>query len=500
MRKLGPEAIILFAVVASLLVAGLALGNGGPFVIKYPDGDPAAKGVLARLDPDLKPARETRLHVLKEDLSVVFARDKSFVAVSPPGGREGISEVGPPLAQVIAAYTIENPTDEEITVDFGFPILRGVYSNPYAMMRIPDANVQLNNLPIESFIISNSAIYGMIRQRARETIDKAIAADEELAGLVAAVREANDDETRMRARKTLAKYSQDKWGMLSRVRWTERETALLVEYASLELGAMKSAPRDVPSYFMIRAKGMGLRDLIQGNLGPLSAIGEQKATQFLAYLASTLHVGPRVDVDYESIFKAWGGDVRERSVDLKTGELRPREVTVDDAMLVNARRSGDPTLYARVDYLDENAKITGAERASCKTILKNLPVIFTFAPMNLIHYQVTFPAKTTEVLKVSYKQYAYADTKEPSSYQLAYVVHPASMWDHFGPIKLHVTLPGPMGFKASIPLERVMASSPEPAQVYAGTVEDKTGELFIAIDRADWETIDGAPRKATVRR
>ena len=43
---------------ASLLVVAFAAtatrdsaANGGPFVVKYPNGDPAAKGVLARLDP-----------------------------------------------------------------------------------------------------------------------------------------------------------------------------------------------------------------------------------------------------------------------------------------------------------------------------------------------------------------------------------------------------------------------------------------------------------------
>ena len=62
------------------------------------------------------------------------------------------------------------------------------------------------------------------------------------------------------------------------------------------------------------------------NLGPLAAIGEQKATQLFAQLAS------RFDKDagakYEAIFAAWGGDVRERSIDLATGEIRPREVTL----------------------------------------------------------------------------------------------------------------------------------------------------------------------------
>ena len=62
------------------------------------------------------------------------------------------------------------------------------------------------------------------------------------------------------------------------------------------------------------------------NLGPLAAIGEQKATQLFAQLAS------RFDKDagsaYEAIFAAWGGDVRERSIDLATGEIRPRELTL----------------------------------------------------------------------------------------------------------------------------------------------------------------------------
>ena len=71
---------------ASLVVAWCAghwaFGNGGPFVVKYPNGDPAAKGVLARLDPTLKPARETRLRVLKEDLTIRFVPN-------PQPGRRG---------------------------------------------------------------------------------------------------------------------------------------------------------------------------------------------------------------------------------------------------------------------------------------------------------------------------------------------------------------------------------------------------------------------------
>ena len=52
-----------------------ALGNGGPFRLTYPNGDPTAKGVPARIELDLKPGREERLRVVKENLSVLFGRD-----------------------------------------------------------------------------------------------------------------------------------------------------------------------------------------------------------------------------------------------------------------------------------------------------------------------------------------------------------------------------------------------------------------------------------------
>ena len=96
-------------------------------MVKHPNGDPAAKGVLARLDPTLKPARETRLRVVKEDLTVCFAPE-------PQHWRSENRKL-PPVAEVTAAYRIENPTDKEVTMDFGFPILRGIYLR-YGMVTI----------------------------------------------------------------------------------------------------------------------------------------------------------------------------------------------------------------------------------------------------------------------------------------------------------------------------------------------------------------------------
>jgi hypothetical protein len=147
-----------------------------------------------------------------------------------------------------------------------------------------------------------------------------------------------------------------------------------------------------------------------------------------------------------------------------------------------------------VDYFDENVNIGEAEKAACKNILKNLPVVFTFAPMNLLHYQVKFPAKTTKVLSVTYAQYAFADTRAPRSYQLAYVVHPASLWRDFGPIHLEVRVPTGIPFKSSVKCEKAAAvennvrlGQPTPFDVYRAELREKTGELFLAVDGEAWK-------------
>ncbi len=466
----------------TFLLAGLAASagwpNGGPFVVKYPEGDPAAKGVLARLGPDLKPTRETRLRVVKEDLTVTFG--EADFRPNPEGRR-------PPLASVSAAYTIQNPTAEAVQVDFGFPILRGMYIEPFSMVPAPDVRVTLDEKGLRALVISNSAIYGVIRSGARRAIDRGLAADRRLAGLADDVRAGREG-----AREALGAYLTGTLG------WNERDSALMVEYSGLDLGEARAHPPDQSWLWM---RDDQLNELVRANLGPVAAIGEQKATQFLAQLSGRFE--PETAAAYEAIFSAWGGDVRERSVDLRTGDVRPRELGVDAGNAGSLAEAAffDPTIYARVDYLDENAPITDAEKASCKAILKNLPVVFTFAPMNLLYYQATFPPGQTCALTVRYAQYAYRDTRDPASFQLAYVVHPASLWDAFGPISLEAAVPEGIAFRASVPSEKIATeernASAAPLgdtsarksrfDVYRGAVTDKTGELFLAIDAAAWQ-------------
>jgi hypothetical protein len=529
------------AMTAGFLVAAMAVnerarGNGGPFVVKYPNGDPAAKGVLARLDPALRPQRESTLRVVREDLSVAF------------GGRTLTVPQGtmPPQARVAATYTIENPTDKDIAVDFGFPILRGIYLQPFSMVPMPDVTVSVDGNQFSPHIISNSAIYGIIRQQARKVITVGILTDPELNRLVRAVPivanlpppagTANDAPAPQPAKSSaapttkpagdvraaqeaLVKYLAGKKG------WTRREATLLAEYAQMDLGRPVSYPLDRSPHAWAygfngdqkldkevyetiekqagpiehKAWAWGpqgdatLRELVYANLGPLTAIGEQKATQFLAQLA--LKFDKEAATAYEDLFKAWGGEVRERAIDMSSGTIRPREMAVDKDTMKNYGHlvGADPTIYARVEYLDENARLKPEQKDSCRRVLKNLDVIFTFAPMNLLHYQAKFPAHKTVKLTVSYSQYAFIDTKSPASYQLAYVLHPASLWDSFGPI--HLDVKAPAGVK-------VVASSPLTAGEggYTAVLKDKTGELFVAIDKAEWDDVARPVETAAARK
>lgn len=475
MRKI--PSVLLTILTLLMMMSDLALGNGGPFLIKYPNGDPAAKGILARLDPDLKPARETRLRVIKEDLKVTFNK----------GWRHSQDRTEPPVADVSAQYVIENPTDGQIEIDFGFPILRGIYIEPFEMGIMTSAvHVRVDDKHVPFTTISSSGIYGIIRQRAREVIDKTLGADNTLANLVEAAHDARPD-TNQAARSALSTY------LVDSLKWNQRDAALMLEYARLDLDKRSRTPRD---RFHWHQADKQLNELMRANLGPLYAIGEQKATQFFAQLAGCFD--PKAAATYESIFIAWGGDVRERSVDIKTGTVRPREIAVDTAALNDfSSRIGDPTIYARVDYLDPKAKISEAEKESCKAILKNLPVIFTFAPMNILHYTVAFPAKSTRTLTVSYRQYAYLDTRTPSSYQLAYVVHPASFWNDFGPINLEVAVPQGIPFRASLPClnagveeRQIYPHGPEqkvPCEIYHAQLKQKTGEIYLALDAEAWK-------------
>jgi hypothetical protein len=116
------------------------------------------------------------------------------------------------------------------------------------------------------------------------------------------------------------------------------------------------------------------------------------------------------------------------------------------------------------------------------------------------------------MVTVSYRQYAYADTKGTGSYQLAYVLHPATMWKEFGPIDLTVSAPEGITCRGSTPLKAEPASEQAPAAqaaavqpppsaragapagpamtIYKAVLSEakqKSGELFIALDKAAWD-------------
>jgi len=383
----------------------------------------------------------------------------------------------------------------------------------------PSVGAKLDGEHILSTVISNSLIYGLIRRNARDVIEKGIAADAELAAKVAAVHGAwtvipPTPESQRVERKPTADYLRERGKLrdclMAKLRWNERDAALMIEYASLDWDASAFPspfpPRDRWYGYPFEATGATKElenlKLEAANLGVLDAIGEQKATQFFARLAGCFD--REAASGYEAIFTAWGGDVRERSIDLQTGAVRPREMSVPKSNDLHSAH--DPTVYTRMDYLDPDAELSKEEKASCQMILKNLPVVFTFAPMNLLLYQVKFPARSTRLVTVRYFQYLYTDTRGLGSYQLAYVLHPATLWNEFGPIHLKINVPKDIACRASAPLNKAANVRPNtpavgmkvPSDTYTAVLtelKDKSGELFVGIDKAAWDAQHG-PRKS----
>jgi hypothetical protein len=483
--------LLVAAVLGSVVgLSGTVLANGGPFLVKYPSGDPAAKGILARVDRSLKPAGEEQLEVVREELTIRFVPDQMY----------GAAPEADPVAEVTAAYRIRNPTSAAIQRDFGFPILRGIYMSPFAMVPVPDVNVSVDGTNVQARLISNSGIYGVIRGRARETIEAAIANDDVLKGKIAAL--AGGGEA---ARESLGKY------LSGRKAWSASEAALFVEYASLV--------HTVPTTGVARASIGWHLDWYERDPGLVAAkqeaaqvvqmIGELKATQWLSLIAGKFN--PAATAAYEDIFAAWGGDIRETSVDVATGKIRPREFTVSTQKNDRATwRSafGDPTVYARVDYLGPTNGLTEVDVGRWRRVLKELPVVFTFAPMNLLYYQADFPAGSERTVTVFYRQYPFHDTKGEESYQLAYVVHPASLWKSFGPINLSVHAPKGVNLAASVSLggergDEPVANAPSgrpwpvgvPTTCRRTVLADKKGELLVGLRKSEWKQAMAAAAK-----
>jgi hypothetical protein len=453
--------------IAALVVVGMesvAMANGGPFLVRSATGDPAAKGAPAPILPDLLPGRESRLVVEREDLSFGFA----------PKGTN--------VVDVIARYTIANPGKDDITLDIGFPILRGIYQPYYGggmgspgYPGDPVVAVKLGQEGQRFDILSNTHILARIREHAFGIVEAGIArlGIKDLYERMKSLTDKQADELQAALQAKVRKAG-----------WSERDARLLANFVRAvayvlppppaggrNWGRWEEQPRADEIPF---AKGTGS---IWGGghpkyLGTLAALGELKATQLLSHLASLFE--PAAGRSYENIFAAWGGDVRERAVDMRSGAARPRQVAAPD------------TLYARMDYFDERRVKDSGRRAACKQILADLPVTFTFAPMSLIRTRVSFPGHAKRVLEFTYQQHPYEDSGPPASFQMAYVVHPASFWSEFGPIHVTVEVPKGVPFRASAPLRKSKGKKAEDFDRYEGELATKTGELFLGVDMNEW--------------
>jgi hypothetical protein len=458
-----------------LVTEQLVLANGGPFLIRHPTGVTGARGGLAPILADLMPGRETQLEVVKEDLGFYLQGEKDKA-----------------LVDVTARYTIRNPGKDDISLDIGFPVVRGTFlpasDNKGQLYPWPTYEVTLDQTRLSAEIIKDTDILTRIRKHSYAILEHAMGGD----GVLRPWRERWLGQGGARADRLQKEMIED----LIKDSWYPRDARLLANffraiYAESEVGApIVPAQQARPAAQAQRpATGPGAAKVAEipfiaevsasvpyrPYLGPLVSVGELKATQLLSHLAGLL--APDDVVSYERIFSAWGGDVREQSVDLGTGALRPR------------RNDGcpgcDETLYARVDTFDPAVVIDPGKRQACQQIAADLPVTFTYAPMSLIRTRVTIPRASTHVLTFRYKHVPYRDTATPESYQLAYVVHPATFWSKFGPINVEARVPEGVAFRASTGLKRLATNGG--FDVYRGVLESKTGELLIAAAKAGWD-------------
>lgn len=479
---LGRSLLSVITVGALLLCsAAHALANGGPFLVRRPNGDPAAKGVVAPVLPDLMPGTESRLEVVREDLTFRFTATEDR-----------------PLVHVTARYTIRNPGDQVIRLRVGFPILRGIYveyrggaMGSYSSS--PAYRVEMDGRENDSNVISTSTLFDRIRGDAWKRIVAGMDADPELRRLRA----------RMAAEPAAADVVRTELvRQLTGRKWDARDAALLADLMRAvgtkptPLTAEQQKPiawpenaAAPPPRHTIYADQQSFEQVLGGFgdgdrrsfMGALTAIGELKATQLLSHLADRF--APGAATGYERVFSAWGGDVREQAVDPASGALRPRR---DDGKNAGA---GEDSLYARLDYFEPGLIMEPARREACARILKNLPVVFTFAPMNIIISELTFRAGSTHVVTYDYSQYAFDDAGPPASHQLAYVVHPASFWKTFGPIHVTVQVPRGLAVRATMPLRKATPRTPKPPDgfvSFVGDLREKTGELYLAVERDRW--------------
>ena len=135
--------------------------------------------------------------------------------------------------------------------------------------------------------------------------------------------------------------------------------------------------------------------------------------------------------------------------------------------------------------------------------------------MNLLALPGQVPAARHADGDGDYRQYAYADTRGSGSYQLAYVLHPATLWKEFGPINVDVAgaqghrLQGVGGHRnararsrltpglAANDAERCRAwfrHRPRRKSIAQTSIRSrltepgqKSGELFVGIDKAAWD-------------
>ena len=476
--------------IAMMLACSVACANGGPFFERHVDGSNAVSASMAPFE-NMIPGLQDRIACLGEDLTITIDDElrlgraaEAAKKASPPSGsildgkkidykeRTSLIPERLPRIEVEAKYTLVNTSDGPVKMRFGFPV---IYS---ARQRV---KVVVDGKKTTSHHMSLDDILLHIRAIAAERVAEVLTIDKKLADAVAKINEiesvySSDKPTeavmRLHNRHRAADALRD---ILKERRLTDSQVALVSEFFILP-------PSPKPTRLNIeglaeRASFYGFRPSLPEG-GVLARIGALKATQLYTEVLKAL--APAQSIDYEQFFRAWGGREKRVSLDLETGEVRER--VLSPIRFAEGGMMGPIPLdiYAREEYL--NARNLPKDlKKHLMTVLKNLPVTFAFAPVNMTVYEVAFAPGQKRTVAVEVNQLPSIDGREPVTAQFEYIMKTARYFKEFDHINLEVRAPKGTKLTISPTCTEVVQKGPRDRDVYRARITDYSKNLYIAI-------------------
>lgn len=475
---------------AAMLACSIALANGGPFFERHVDGSNAVSASMAGFE-HMIPGLQDRIACLGEDLTITIenelklgrAAEAARKAPRPTGNtldsnpidykqRYALIPEKLPRITVEAKYTLVNTSDRPVNMRFGFPVIYSPHG--YAKVLVDGTKTKSHHLSLDDILLH-------IRSAAAEGIAEILTADKELSAAVATIseieshydgRKPDKGAMNLGERTRAAKALTD---VLKKRQLTDSQVALVSEFFILppspkperpNIDALDEYPRYIATHRFFPERGV------------LERIGVLKATQLYTEVLKAL--APAQHIDYEQFFRAWGGQEKRVSLDLETGEIRER--VLSPIRFTDGGMMGPIPLdiYAREEYLDSR-NLPKDLKKHLMTVLRNLPVTFAFAPVNMTVYDVAFAPGQKRMVAVEVSQLPSIDGREPVTAQFEYIMKTARYFEEFDHINLEVRAPSGTALAISPACAEVRQKSRDGRDVYRARITDYSKNLYIAI-------------------